>query len=441
MNSKRACEIIKKIEEKYYKKIYINEINFWPLIRLQLWKYFTSGINIDQKFDYPLILKNIFKKAILNLKIYSFTDRNIFSKNIFFSKKEALSNLKIENKNYDRIIDPIFQLSKKKIKLYYDVDLKLDLNLKFNSSRVGVYFNLFEPQKSLSNDLKKIIKNLCKQNKINSRTFIKDFQNEINEFFNWYSFGSKLFNKYKFLKKLFIYPWYSSRMMGLIAASKNFNISSYDIQHGIQGSHQAMYTHWMKYPEEGYLMVPSNFLVWNKITRRCHLKNNSKLFKRKHLTILNQKLKFNIKRKNKKTNNVKKVLFCAQPSTSNNNEVVPKFIEKFIKKYTNKRLNFIIRLHPNDRKNVNKIYKLFDNEIEKNFVFIDDAKFSIYYTFQDISHCISSFSTSSIEASDFGIKSAIFGTDAELIMKDFLSNKNLSLIKKNENSLKNWLTH
>ena len=109
--------------------------------------------------------------------------------------------MKKENKNYDRIIDPIFQTSKKKIKLYYDIDLKFDLNLKFKSSRVDVYFNILETPNFLESDLKDRIKNLCKENKINPSIFMKDFQNEINEFFNWYSFGNKLFNKYKFLKK------------------------------------------------------------------------------------------------------------------------------------------------------------------------------------------------------------------------------------------------
>ncbi len=440
MNSKKACERIKKIEKKYYKKFYINEINFWPLLRLHLWKYLTSSVIKNNQPNFLKIFKNIIKKIILNFKIYGFSKDNILSKNIFFSKKEVLSTLKIENKNYDRIIDPIFQASKKKIKLYYDIDLKFDLNLKFKTSRVGVYFNMLEPQKSLDDALKTKIKNLCKENKINPSIFTKDFQNEINEFFNWYSFGNKLFNKYKFLKKLYVYPWYSSSMMGLISASKKFNVLSYDIQHGIQGSHQAMYTHWMRYPDEGYQMVPSKFLVWNKITKKYHLKNNSKIFKKKHMTILNKNLKFTLKRNSQKKNNTKRILFCAQPLTLANNEIVPKFIEKFIKKYTNKKLNFIIRLHPNDRKNVKQITKLFDDEIGKNFVIIDDAKFSIYDSFQNISHCISSFSTTSIEASDFGIKSAVFGEDAELIMKDFLREKNLSLIKKSENSLKKWLT-
>ncbi len=440
MNSKKACERIKRIEKKYYKKFYINEINFWPLLRLHLWKYLTSTVIKNKQPNFLIFFKNIIKKIILNLKIYSFSKNNISSRNIFFSKKEVLSTLKKENKNYDRIIDPIFQTSKKKIKLYYDIDLKFDLNLKFKSSRVDVYFNILETPNFLESDLKDRIKNLCKENKINPIIFMKDFQNEINEFFNWYSFGNKLFNKYKFLRKLYVYPWYSSSMMGLISASKKFNILSYDIQHGIQGSHQAMYTHWIAYPDEGYQMVPSNFLVWNKITKKHHLKNNSRIFKKKHQTILKKKLKFTLYRKNQKSNNIKRVLFCAQPQTLANDEIVPKFIEKFVKKYANKKLNFIIRLHPNDKKNIKDIIKLFDDEIRKNFVIIDDAKFSIYDSFQNISHCISSFSTTSVEASDFGIKSAVFGEDAELIMKDFLKERNLSLIKKSENSLKNWLT-
>ena len=144
MNSKKACERIKRIEKKYYKKFYINEINFWPLLRLHLWKYLTSTVIKNKKPNFLIFFKNIIKKIILNLKIYSFSKNNISSRNIFFSKKEVLSTLKKENKNYDRIIDPIFQTSKKKIKLYYDIDLKFDLNLKFKSSRVDVYFNILE---------------------------------------------------------------------------------------------------------------------------------------------------------------------------------------------------------------------------------------------------------------------------------------------------------
>ena len=439
MNSKKACERIKKIEKKYFKKFYINEINFWPLLRLLLWKYLISSVVKNKKTNLLIFFENIIKKFILNFKVYSFFKNNTSSENIFFSKKETLCYSKIEKKYYDRIIDPIFQASKKKIKLYYDTDLKFDLNLKFKSSRVGVYFNILESKKYLDSALKDKIKKICKENKINPSIFMKDFRNEINEFFTWYSFGNKLFKKYKFLKKLYVYPWYSSRMMGLISASKKFNVLSYDIQHGIQGSHQAMYTHWMICPDEGYEMVPSNFLVWNKITKKYHLKNNSMIFKKKHMTVLNKNLKFTLNKKDKKKNNIKKILFCAQPLTLANNEIVPKFIVKFIKKYADKKLNFIIRLHPNNRKNIKQIFKLFDSEIRKNFVIIDDARFSIYESFKSISHCISSFSTVSVEASDFGIKSAVFGEDAELIMKDFLKEKNLSLIKKNENSLKKWI--
>ena len=114
MNSKKACKRIKKIEKKYYKKFYINEINIWPLVRLHLWKYLTSNIIQNNKPNFLIILKNIVKKIILNIKICGFSNQNIFSKNIFFSKKEVLSTLKNENKNYDRIMDPIFKVSKKK---------------------------------------------------------------------------------------------------------------------------------------------------------------------------------------------------------------------------------------------------------------------------------------------------------------------------------------
>ena len=65
MNSKKACERIKRIEKKYYKKFYINEINFWPLLRLHLWKYLTSTVIKNKQPNFliflKILLKNYFK--------------------------------------------------------------------------------------------------------------------------------------------------------------------------------------------------------------------------------------------------------------------------------------------------------------------------------------------------------------------------------------------
>ena len=62
-------------------------------------------------------------------------------------------------------------------------------------------------------------------------------------------FGSiteKNFLKNTSIKRIFIPCWYFPDAMGLIAASKKFNILTYDMQHGIQGKYRPMYTDWCK---------------------------------------------------------------------------------------------------------------------------------------------------------------------------------------------------
>ena len=52
-------------------------------------------------------------------------------------------------------------------------------------------------------------------------------------------------------------------MMGLIAASRLFGITSVDIQHGKQGKYQPMYSGWL-IPETGYQLLPDYFWCWGK---------------------------------------------------------------------------------------------------------------------------------------------------------------------------------
>ena len=46
----------------------------------------------------------------------------------------------------------------------------------------------------------------------------------------------------------------------LIAASKKYNIKSFDVQHGVQGEYQSLYTDWSRVPFKGYEMLPDFFL-------------------------------------------------------------------------------------------------------------------------------------------------------------------------------------
>jgi len=137
MDSKKACEKISKIEKKFFQDFYLENINLWPLIRLWLWEYFTSGLTDYKKNSNTYFFNNILKRAVLNLNLYSFFNNEIKAKNIFFSKKNTLSVLKKDLKKYDRVIDPIVRNTKKDLKFYYDSNLNINLNLKYDKSRLN----------------------------------------------------------------------------------------------------------------------------------------------------------------------------------------------------------------------------------------------------------------------------------------------------------------
>ena len=46
MNSKEACLNLVKIEKKYFNRIYVNNKNMWPILRLIIWQNFISPKNI-----------------------------------------------------------------------------------------------------------------------------------------------------------------------------------------------------------------------------------------------------------------------------------------------------------------------------------------------------------------------------------------------------------
>ena len=82
----------------------------------------------------------------------------------------------------------------------------------------------------------------------------------LGQFMRWFHYGSKFFANRSDLNSIFVSSWYFPDMMGLIAASRLFGITSVDIQHGKQGKYQPMYSGWL-IPETGYQLLPDYFGV------------------------------------------------------------------------------------------------------------------------------------------------------------------------------------
>lgn len=69
-------------------------------------------------------------------------------------------------------------------------------------------------------------------------------------------------------KAVFLACYNHPPMNGLMQACRERGIRSVDVQHGKQGEHQAAYTHWTTFPEQGWSMLPSHFWCWGEPTRK-----------------------------------------------------------------------------------------------------------------------------------------------------------------------------
>ena len=231
--------------------------------------------------------------------------------------------------------------------------------------------------------------------------------------------------------------------MGLIAASKKFKIKSFDVQHGIQGEYQAMYTDWSRIPPEGYEMLPDIFLSWDKRTIKNHYLRSHDLLRNNHKSVIHKDTWLNYYNKKLIIKNDrfinKTLLFCMQPLTASNKEIIPNFLLEYIKSNKSKDTNFIFRAHPNDKKSFKKAKKILLEYTKKRKISYDYAKNSVFDVFSEVTHCMTAFSSTSVEGYKFGLESAVFGKDAVKTLNYYIKNKKIKLLKKNKQSLAKWL--
>ena len=64
--------------------------------------------------------------------------------------------------------------------------------------------------------------------------------------------------------------------MGIIAAAKELNISTIEVQHGKQGQFQAAYSGWNFSPDKGFLNMPDHFWCWGNKSVKNILRSSPK---------------------------------------------------------------------------------------------------------------------------------------------------------------------
>ena len=280
MNSKEICIRIKKIEKKYNPKIYINDLDFWPLLRIAIVKELATPKNFKlqkkkKNFSFIYLLYVMLNRIVS----YFMIKKNIRDKKyLFFSRTSYVQKDKKNKVFIDRIFDNI--LKKKRISIY---TTKIYLSEKIKINKLKFKGNLLFPFLTfLSNknyrtslETEKIIRKIAKETSINQNKLIKIFKIDLLIFNNWYNLGLKLFSNNTTLKKIFIACWYNPDAMGLIYAARIKNIVTYDMQHGFQGEYQACYTDWLLIKKDGSKLLPNFFWCWNNMTKK-NILNTSK---------------------------------------------------------------------------------------------------------------------------------------------------------------------
>lgn len=442
MHSREIIHIIEKIEKKYHKDFSFNNINYWPLVRLSILIYFTTLRK--KKNKYKELIFSIIKWLVFNYQYFTHKDKMSGVKELFIGKSTSLCKVEKDNKIYDRVFDPIIKELKKKYfrKFYIDFNNIQFNNIIFRISNIKCFFNLKILNDKIPFYLEHKLIKISHENDINIDTIVQIFRDEYFNLNKWYNFGNKIFIKYNKIKKIYVFPWYSSSIMGLILASKKFKIKTIDVQHGIQGKYQPMYTHWKKVPKNGYKILPDYFMCWNYKTKLYHHSSSNINLRKMHNSFVNNTSWINFYKKNfvyKTSNQQKALLFCLQPKNNKNDYLIPKFLIKYIASSLSKNINFIFRIHPNDIKSLNAIKKIILKIKCSNKIVIDKGLYNICDTLKKVTHTLTKSSSTSLEAYYFGINSAVYGKDASENFSQYIKEKKLSIIGENKASLHKWL--
>jgi hypothetical protein len=444
MNSREIIQIIKKVEKTYHKDFSFNNTDYWPLVRLSILIYFTS-LRQEKRNRYKELIFTLIKWLIFNSKYLIQKDKMKDAKVLFVGKSTSLCRVEGSNFIFDRVFDPIINELKKKYlrKIYIDFNYLNFKKMNFPTSNLKRLFNLKILNDNIPFYLEHNLIKLSRKNDIDIDVIVQIFRDEYFNLNNWYNFGNKIFTKYNKIKKIYVYPWYSSSIMGLILASKSFKIKTIDVQHGIQGKYQPMYTHWQKVPKNGYKILPDYFMCWNNKTRVYHHSSSNIYLRKKHTSFINNKSWLNFYKKNflfrKKFYNPKTLLFCLQPIGNKDEDLIPKFLIKYIESKLSKNINFIFRIHPNDRKSLSNIKKIVKRINNTNKIQIDKGLYNICDSFKKVTHTLTKSSSTGLEAHYFGIRSAVFGKDATENFSQYIKEKKLSIVREDKDSLHKWV--
>lgn len=234
-------------------------------------------------------------------------------------------------------------------------------------------------------------------------------------------------------KLVFFECFYKPEMFGLILSCKRLGIKTVDIQHGKQGTHHLMYSHWMKVPKGGYSVLPDFFWNWGEqsaINIKRHSDANIGAHKtvvggnlwlgkwiHKTPSILDQKSSQFLDRARAFA---KVVLISLQPSSFEKDSAIPGFVQNVIRNTDSKTVFWLIRKHPSEKVLDSDIKRLSEMEnVELDFAY----KLPLYLILKTATHHITKFSSVAFEANVFDVPTILVHKSGKQLYKDQIENK------------------
>ena len=446
MNIEEAFRTIVSIESAGFSKGFTyGSINTWPLVRQCLWFELTSVSKYSLRARFSTITGLCLRKVISKLaNLKSSLSSAIFdecTESIAFISRPIYLQELSNGSLFDRIIDPLIYClpdNSNYIKYYLS---PCPLGAKLFNKGLSISPSL-SSNTSIAKPVRERLENLASHLNINPKRLINRYSNCLNRFNQWYKFGRSLFRLKATLKFIYITSWYFPDAMGLIAAAKEQGIKVIDVQHGKQGSFQAMYSGWV-IPEEGYVMMPDIFWCWGKPSAEHILKlDNGRAI---HRPILGGYPWIDYYRRHilKIDNRIfdkgmsKSVLVTLQPTQGDNIEPLPDFIIEFLNQKP-KDIHFTFRCHPGLRDGADYCSRRL-SAISNSLYSIDDGISNLYDLMIKSTHHITAYSSCCYEASAFGVRTLLYGVDAKSIYANEIERDIFDWIYGSSKDLKQWL--
>ncbi|WP_319525414.1 hypothetical protein [uncultured Desulfosarcina sp.] len=450
--------IINKIEERFpVDEWTIDGINIWPLIRINERHIFNDSIHleIESKISASKLKKgrSIHQKLIKPIfnhfaaKFFDCCSNDSFKgkKDILFVSNTNLRRILISRKWYDVFCDPLvdyLEIEEKKCLILERTPLN---NYIYPRYRKSIYIQLLLERISLKNKFSRHPKTVILLEKYDEVTnYIKreipDFKLiDVNGLLKKYylvrlykNFFINIINEVQ-PKIGFFVSFYGLVGMGFNWACREACIPSVDLQHGLQGDYHSAYSSWKKIPQKGYSLLPNIFWCWGDNEYATINKWNA-LVKEFHYPIVGgnpfiEKWKNDkaIKAPYKSTlerlldTNIIKILITDQGIG------LPAWFVKSILNSSND-IKWYLRLHPRPKiPSLNDVITNTFGECE-NVEIEETTKLPLFSLLDKIDLHITQWSSTVIEALEFGVPSIIIHEFGEELFKKYIQTGDVSYV-------------